>query len=486
MRGNAPTAEFPSYEESIMDLRQIAADIPNYQVFLTVDELNASSHRLAEAFPEIASLKVVGQTRRGDPIELLTITGGPLQAVVFGGPHPNEPIGTMTIEYLSRRLCEDEALRRELGYSWHFIKSIDADGMRLNEGWFKGPFTPTNYARHFFRPAPFDQVEWTFPVAYKNLTFDRPLPETRALMRVIDVVKPRFMYSLHNAGFGGVYYYVTRACEPLYDTFHTIPEWFGLALDLGEPEVSYAVPFAPAIYRMLTIGEMYDHLEANDVPDPATVLQSGASSSEYAQRYGVFTLVVELPYYDDPRVNDQTPTDTLRRDAILHKLNMVDEFDAWTEEQLEIVRGDLCLETPVRRAVEAFLATGKKWRAADRQWARIAEGTNRPATQAELFSNLLGTRFYRLLTLGMFARMMEDELAAGSSSQAVRQVHGRSRARLEEESATLEGELDYRVLPIRSLVGVQTCVGLATATFLRDGQPCTASRILDIPDSEVR
>jgi len=33
-------------------------------------------------------------------------------------------------------------LREELGYTWHFIKSIDADGMRLNEGWFKGPFTP--------------------------------------------------------------------------------------------------------------------------------------------------------------------------------------------------------------------------------------------------------------------------------------------------------------------------------------------------------
>ena len=99
---------------------------------------------------------------------------------MFGGPHPNEPVGCMAIEFLTRRLCEDEALRTELGYTWHFIKSIDADGMRLNEGWFKGPFTPTQYAWHFFRPAPFDQVEWTFPLDYKTLHFDTPMPETEA------------------------------------------------------------------------------------------------------------------------------------------------------------------------------------------------------------------------------------------------------------------------------------------------------------------
>src|ERR1700712_3500534 len=147
-----------------MDLRKIADEIPDYAAFMTIDELNESSHQLVRDFPELASIRVVGTTRAGDPIELLTIKGGEIQAFVFGGPHPNEPIGTLTIEYLSRKLCEDASLRQELGYTWHFIKSIDSDGMRLNEGWFKGPFTPTNYARHYYRPEPTAQVEWTFPV----------------------------------------------------------------------------------------------------------------------------------------------------------------------------------------------------------------------------------------------------------------------------------------------------------------------------------
>jgi hypothetical protein len=450
----------------VVDLRQIAADIPDYKVFLTVDELHASTHRLVEAFPDLTSLKTIGQTRRGDPIELLTVSGGPLHAFVFGAPHPNEPIGTMTIEYLSRRLCEDDTLRHELGYTWHFIKAIDADGMRLNEGWFKGPYTVTNYARHFFRPAPFDQVEWTFPVEYKALSFDRPLPETQALMRVIDEVKPRFLYSLHNAGFGGVYYYVTRECQPLYDLFHQVPGWFDLPLHLGEPEMSNAVTFAPAIYRMLTVQETYDHLEQNGIPDPAAVMQSGASSDGYAQRHGTFTLVVELPYFDDPRVNDQTETDTLRRDAVLRKLDAADEFDAWIDIRLDAIRDQLRLTTPIRTAVETFLSMGKQWREADRNWAQTAEETNRPATQAELFSNLLESRFYSMLILGMFARMTDEELVAGNTSETIHDARDSARVRLEELGAALESDLNYRVLPIRSLVGVQVCAGLAAAQFL--------------------
>lgn len=451
-----------------LDLRQLASDIPDYQTFLTVDELRASTHQLVDEFPELTRLNVIGETRRGDPIELLTIAGGPRQAFVFGAPHPNEPIGTLTIEFLTRRLCEDEGLRQELGYTWHFIKAIDADGMRLNEGWFKGPYTVSNYARHFFRPAPFDQVEWTFPIEYKALRFDRPLPETQALMRVIDEVRPEFLFSLHNAGFGGVYYYVTQECPPLYKLYHEIPAWYNLPLHLGEPEMSSATKYAPAIFRMLTLEETYDHLEKNGIPDPAAAIQSGASSDGYAQRYGTFTLVVEMPYFDDPRVNDQTVTGTIRREVILQKLAASDEFDAWIVGHLDSVRADLRLSTPIRTAVEAFLGMGKQWREADRHWAQTAEETARPATEAEVFSNLLESRFYSMLVLGMFARMMDGEIASGNHSPAIRAARDAARARLDEHGAALERDLHYRVLPIRSLVGVQVCAGLATAQYLAE------------------
>ena len=449
-----------------MDLQRIAGDVPDYQAFLSVDELNASSHRLREQYPDLVSIKKVGVTRRGDPIELLSIAGGEPNAFVFGGPHPNEPIGCMTIEYLSQRLCEDDDLRDELGYTWHFIKSIDADGMRLNEGWFKGPFTPTNYARHFYRPARHEQVEWTFPIEYKSLLFNDPLPETQALMRVIDETKPKLLYSLHNAGFGGVYYYVSDACPPLYDTFHQIPEWFDLALDLGEPEMSFADPFAPAVYRMLTSIDMYDHLERHGASDPAAIIGFAASSAQYAERHGSFFLIVEMPYFDEPRVNDQSLSTKIRRDAILQAMDMATQHDAWIHDQHSAVESALRLDTPVRRALEDFLAMSAGFREADRQWVMTDESTNRPATQAELFSNLYTSRFYKLLNLGLLARMLKAEITNGNNSSAVASASESASARLESEGQSLESELDYRAIPIRSLVGVQCCAGLATAAYL--------------------
>jgi hypothetical protein len=450
-----------------LDLRAIAGDIPDYAAFLTVDELNASSHQLAADYPDLVSIRVLGQTRSGDPIELITIQGGPLQAFVFGGPHPNEPIGTMTIEYLTRRLCEDAALREELGFTWHFIKCIDSDGMRLNEGWFKGPYTPTNYARNFFRPAPYDQVEWTFPVDYKTLHFNSPLPETQVLMAVIDELQPTLIYSLHNAGFGGVYYYASDGNDDLFAKFHEIPEWFNLALDLGEPEVSYAETLAPAIYKWLSISKDYDYLAANGVEDPATIIQAGASSAEYAAKYGSYMLVVELPYYDEPRVNDQSQSDMLRRDAILKGLDLTEESDDWIQDQMATVKDKLTQETLISRAVQAFVSMGKSYRQAERQWAQTDESTNRPATQAEVFSSLLVPRFYRLLILGMFARMLADEVAAGNNDPVIVAAKDAARTRLDEQGASLEAALNYRALPIQSLVGVQVVAGLATAAYLK-------------------
>jgi hypothetical protein len=441
--------------------------VPDYDHFLTMDELSASSHALVAEFPDIASLRVVGQTRRGDPIELITIKGGEKQAFVVGGPHPNEPIGCMMVEYLTRRLCEDAALRDELGFTWHFIKSIDSDGMRLNEGWFKGPFTPTNYARNFFRPAFFDQVEWTFPFDYKNLHFHKPIPETQALMKVIDEVKPTLLYSLHNAGFGGVYYYVTRECPELYDIFHEIPSWYDLALDLGEPEVPFAKLYDEAVYELIRAQDMYDFYEGNGI-NPLEAYQGGASSAEYSSKYGTFGLVVEMPYYDDPRVNDMTPTTTTRREAILASLDAQNEFTGWTEARLAEIKPELTLDTLFHRAVMAMASGNKEQRDAQRQWAQTAEETARPATQAEVFSSKYSMRFYELLVFGMFIRMLEAEIAAGNSSVRIAEIVPEAKARLEAYGAKLEGELNYRVLPIRSLVGVQLCAGLATAAYLRD------------------
>ena len=124
---------------------------------------------------------------------MLSIGNGAKNAFLFACPHPNEPIGSNLVHYLSEQLCVDEDLRTAFDYTWHLIPCVDPAGTRLNEGWFAGPFTPRNYARHFYRPASNQQVEWTFPVSHKELFYDRSIPETEMLMRVIDELQPEFL-----------------------------------------------------------------------------------------------------------------------------------------------------------------------------------------------------------------------------------------------------------------------------------------------------
>jgi len=176
------------------ELLHILDDVPNYEAFLTVDELKESTSRLAEQYPEVVQHFPIGTSRQGETIEAIKIGQGPKTALLFAMPHPNEPIGSMMLEFFSQRLAEDAALREFLGYTWYLVKCIDPDGARLNEGWFKGPFTLENYARHYYRPPAYQQVAWTFPIEYKTLRYENPIPETQALMGLIEKVRPDFMY----------------------------------------------------------------------------------------------------------------------------------------------------------------------------------------------------------------------------------------------------------------------------------------------------
>jgi hypothetical protein len=74
-------------------------------------------------------------------------------------------------------------------------------------------------------------------------------------------------------------------------------------------------PLAPAIFPAIETRQIYDHTEENG-GDPIAG-HAGTSSFDYSKPYDTFSIVTEVAYFDDPRVMDQTPTETIRRDAIL-------------------------------------------------------------------------------------------------------------------------------------------------------------------------
>lgn len=447
-----------------MNIREYMASVPEMDRFLTVDELIADFETIAQNHPDIASLKRVGTSTLGEPISMLTVGSGEKNALLFACPHPNEPIGAMMVHHFAHMLVDDDALRDSQGFTWNLIACVDPDGTRLNENWFAGPFTITNYARNFYRPAGHQQVEWTFPSFYKNNYFDKSISETQMLMRVIDDLQPTLMGSLHNAGFGGVYYYISRDEPTMYDLLHEMPEWEELPLRLGEGETSYAEEFAPAIYKLLSSRDAYDHLESNGAD--MSEYSHGGSSFEYAEKYNTFTFVTEMAYFDDPRVNDTTVTKTSRRDAILKGLNQSEEDYGLINEIVELVRDDLKTNSRFEDAVTSFAKMMQEGQEAERNWAQTDPSTDRPATVAELFSNDEEGRFYRLLVLGMVVRMLEGEVAVGNGTPKIRKGLKRALEAFESKSGKLESDLTVRAVPIRKLVAVQLGSVLASAQHL--------------------
>jgi len=449
--------------EKVLDILQ---DVPDYQVFLTVDELKANAHRLAEEYPHVVELLPAGHSRQGDPIEAIKIGDGPRQALLFAMPHPNEPIGSMMLEYLSRRLAEDDALRESLGYTWYMIKCIDPDGARLNEGWFKGPFAIENYARHFYRPPSYQQVEWTFPVDYKTLHFEAPLPETQALMKLIEQVEPDFMYSLHNAGFGGAYFYISRAAPPLYEAFHKLVKSQDLPLHLGEPEIPFAEVYAEAVFNLPPIARMYDFYQEQTDADPAEIISGGTSSSDYASQFcDPFFLVCEMPYFYNPAIHDTSASDMVRRDAVLKGIEQSRENLDFIQEQYDAVKEDLTVRSPFRDSIEERLRTSRRRLDAQENWAKKNPEMENIATVAEKFDSLMVGRFYRLLGLGMLVRMLDTQIAATGDSDCLLSAREAAQAAFQARSGALEDELEYEVIPIRKLVRVQLGSALLAAGY---------------------
>lgn len=453
---------------------RILKEIPDYKTFFTMDEMNESSRALAEEYPDIVSVSEIGKSRSGESMLCMKIGDGSHRGLMFGCPHPNEPIGTMMLEYFTRKLAEDREFREELDYTWYIVKVWDIDAFRMNSGWIKGPYTLYNYSRNFFRPAGYKQVDWTFPIDYKELHFHDSLPETEAMMKLIDTVKPEFIYSLHNAGFGGAYWYVTKDIPAVYGDFYEAADAQDVPVHLGEPEAPYCVPYAPAVYQGLGIRQDYDYMEKYTDADMSTAVNCGTCSADYAsEKYGSFTLLTELPYFFDKRIKDRTESGKTRRSVVLEKCDWNDESNKAMERILSISEKYLGDDNPFLMAIKAFSSDDLV--AAERKGAETDPEYERTATVAEAFDSIEINKFYKLLSYGMLIRAHEYELArmpAGEDNEERERVLRKAceeADKLHRDLADrLEKDIDYEVIDIRRLIGVQLGCGLVVADYLKN------------------
>jgi hypothetical protein len=428
--------------------------VPAFEQFRLVQELENASVELAQRYPAVVEWREIGRSSESRPITALIIGDGEESVFLYGFTHPNEPIGSLTVEYLASRLAADADLRKKFGYRFILAKAIDVDGAKLNEGWFHGPFNLLTYAKNYYRPPPNEQAEWTFPIEYKTLHWNTPIPETKAIRKIIDEFKPAFTYVLHNADFCGVYYYLSHPLPSAYNELKQIPLSERLPLHRGEPpDEPYLKNLDEGIYHDYGASDEYEFISQTLGVDPATKINYGTDSYEYIRNlYGGFCLTCELPHFFDERIQDKTPTELRRRDLLLEGLGIEAETQALLTDLIQEAGGRIVNS----RMYRSLLSHQERWNDVE-QTTRILSNEpafDRPATVAEAFDLRVLKKFSQMPILGLMMRVLEEPMREAQNS-ILQRLYERASSYLLQLNTTVSKEAQPKVIPIRSLVRIQ-------------------------------
>ncbi|MFB7025938.1 MULTISPECIES: M14 family zinc carboxypeptidase [unclassified Streptomyces] len=257
----------------------------------TLEELDQELRKTAAEHPALCALSEIGRSREGRPMTMLTVQGGPKHVLVLGAPHPNEPIGLTVVTTLARYLTEHPQAREDV--SWHLVGCADPDGVAANQNWWASTWPPTleDYHRGLYRPVAAAQPEWTFPAP----GFDATLPETRALMRVIDTVRPALTVSLHGSDTGGVWAIASRAEPALPKIMADLAARYSLHVEQTPWDCIGLPPFGTGAYLLAPVA-----IEPDNSPDGGDDRgwgPAGSSSAHYTARHSGLGLFPEVPIW---------------------------------------------------------------------------------------------------------------------------------------------------------------------------------------------
>lgn len=386
-------------------IRSAVTSIAGVDRFPTVSGIHVEAERLGAQYPAV-STEVVGESRAGLPIHRVRVGLGERHVVVIGMPHPNEPIGGLACLRLAELVAEPFGSWAD--YTWHIIPCADPDGAVLNEGWFGGPFTRSTYALNVYRPPFEEQFEWTF--RREDLTEPGlpSTPESRAVMSIIDEVRPAVLATLYNGETGGFYTYVTDPVDALADIGRMARTLSGIPIERG-------------------VVELEGPLMADGVFLVAPNLTGGRflCSTDYAARHGTVGLTVEPPLWVDPRAADESPA-TIGVGEADHRIAVARAaMRDWHEGCLEVLSAEVDLDTPLGRAVQSDAELlAEDWVASE-----DSEDAGSTATVAYVTSLESWLELERVRTAGHVVRVLAS---VPEPSQAVRRTLEDSRGRLAE------------------------------------------------------
>ncbi len=291
--------------------------------FKSVKELRKESWQIAKDCPNWADFLVYGSSVKGNKLYCLKIGKGKINVLILGFPHSNEPFGGTFSIYYAKKLIKD---KNDLDkFTFWIIPCADPDSALLNEGWFAKSYSFLDEIIYNYRNKANNQIDWTFPVKIKRnnkviYEYRNPPAKTKALIKLIDKIKPSFLFPLHNSEFGGVYCYLSHRRPELYPRLRNIILKNKLPLHLGAEETPFVGKLAPGIFLDLGLKEESDlNLQM------LKKIKCGTNSSSYCrENYQTFSVVTEIPLFWNGKISDATPADVkyLKAVSILVDFNL--------------------------------------------------------------------------------------------------------------------------------------------------------------------
>jgi hypothetical protein len=249
---------------------------------------------------------------------------------------------------------------------------------------------------------------------------------------------------------------LSRAVPGLAETLARQPADAGLSLNpIGEP-FSEMPPFLPGVLAFPDIKRFA----------AAGFWTAGESSAGFAAaRYGTFSLINEVPLWDDARLRDEAPSGHSLADVIA----LVTGWNAKTI-------GALSTHLPALNGGgvdgEAFAsALREALAAAQRQNASLPKLAALPPLQESLAVKdyALHATMLRLIALRPWAllrRLSEAVLAERPAGPAARAARAAAEAQQREGLAAVHAEAKLEIVPLNLLTGLQARAVLTTAGAL--------------------
>ncbi|WP_433893588.1 M14 family zinc carboxypeptidase [Streptomyces sp. CA-111067] len=373
----------------------------------TTAEVVTGARELTLRYPDLCHLGVVGRSRAGRPLLMLTVGNGSRNVLVVAGPHANEAaVGGATVLRLAALIAATRQRGEDDGSAWHFLLCIDPDGAVLNEPWLHGPYTLRSHYEHFFRPCAAEQPEW---LPHSGEAEAAALPETRALVGVLDWLRPVLQCSLHGIDVGGSFVQLTSEVPGVPERISKSAAELDIPLERGSSDAFQWPSPGPGVYVM-------------PPPDDEVAVGDGAHSTwAHARRYGV-TAIVEVPMWACDRAADTSPhpdpEQALRiaGAALRRDLPLVAEVLRAIAPQLG--GGDCALLRTVRELVALGPRLTADWDPAVRALdaAPLPPMTNARVTSIEVYAQRVPLRaaamLRRIADVPLVARLVDEWCAA--------------------------------------------------------------------------